>query len=208
VKTAQTSIAEAPSEAQRDRDLVSRHRLGDQRAFEEFYDRFSSMIYNLTLRQCGDAELAKDLTQEAFMRLFRNLGKFEGRSALKTWTYRVVLNHCRSRLGRRNPPQQFDLTEDGREQEIEDLARGPEGRAEAADSRRQIAAALVLVEASYREALVLRDLEDLSYQEIAEVLMVPIGTVRSRIARGRERLRSVLQTRATGDPQGSGRGVE
>ena len=190
--TMPTPDAEAPSEAQRERDILVRHQQGDRQAFAEYYHRFAPMVYNLVLRQCGDPELAKDLSQEAFLRLFRNLSKFEGRSSLKTWTYRVVLNHCRSRLGRRRQHDQPAIDEQGRERDIVDERRGTEGRAEAADSRRQIEAALHKVEASYREALVLRDIEDLSYQDIALVLEVPIGTVRSRIARGRERLRAAL----------------
>lgn len=186
------ALCEEPTEAQRDRDLVARHHQGDRTAFEEFYRRFAPLVYNLAIRQCGDPELAKDLSQEAFLRLFRNLSKFEGRSSLKTWTYRVVLNHCRTRLSRRKRHEQLAVDRDGAEREIEDVNRGPEARTEAADSRRQIAEALLLVEPSYREALVLREIEDLSYQEIAEVLEVPIGTVRSRIARGREGLRAAL----------------
>ncbi len=201
------ALTEAPSEAQRERDILVRHQQGDRQAFEEYYRRFAPMVYNLVLRQCGDPELAKDLAQEAFLRLFRNLSKFEGRSSMKTWTYRVVLNHCRSRLGRRRQYDQPAIDEQGRERDIVDERRGAEGRAEAADSRRQIETALHEVEPSYREALVLRDIEDLSYLEISQVLEIPIGTVRSRIARGRDRLRSLLLAQQSNSGRGDARGA-
>lgn len=184
--------AEAPSEAQRDRDLVARHQAGDRSAFADFYHRYSTLVFNLALRQCGDLELAKDLSQESFLRLFKNLGKFEGRSSLKTWTYRVVLNHCRTRLSRRKPLQQLKVDEQGNELDLEDENRGTQARTEIAESKSRVGRALLEVEPSYREAVVLRDLEGLTYQEIADVLEVPVGTVRSRIARGRGQLRVVV----------------
>lgn len=184
---------EPASQAQRERDLVERHRRGEPEAFEEYYANHAGLIYNVTLRQCGDPEQARDLSQEILLKAFRGLARFRGVSSLKTWTYRICLNHCRSRLGRRRPPMVSLQAEDGREQELEDPQRGPEANLLADEASRRLAAALPEVDAAFREAIVLRDLEDLSYQEIADVLGVPIGTVRSRIARGREQLRRVLQ---------------
>jgi RNA polymerase sigma-70 factor (ECF subfamily) len=176
----------------RDLDLVMRHRYGDASAFDEVYRRFSPMVYNLALRMCGNPDDAADLSQEAFLRVYRHLGKFRGHSALKSWIYRVTLNHCRSRLGRRRLPSQPIERED--ERAVEDPRRGPEERALAHDAERRVAAALTRVKPSFREAVVLRDLEGLSYAEIAEVLRVRIGTVRSRISRGREQLKEFLET--------------
>lgn len=186
-------VAESPTPGQRDRALVDRHVAGDPQAFEDFYHEYAGMIFNIALRQSGDPELARDLAQEAFIRLFRNLRKFQGRSSLKTWVYRVVLNHCRSRLSRRKVPLQPLLDDQGRERDLLDERRGPEEQAEASSSRDLIQQALLEVDPTYREALVLRDLEELSYQEIAEVLDVPVGTVRSRIARGRDRLKTAVE---------------
>ena len=178
---------------QTDLDLVERHRYGDPEAFQEIYHRFGAMVYNLALRLAGDPEEAADLSQETFLRIFRHLGKFRGGSTLKTWIYRVALNHCRSRLGRRRPmaplPQRA-------EEILRDPRRSPEERALAGDAGRRVAAALAEVKPVFREAVVLRDLEDLSYDEIAAILQVRIGTVRSRIARGREQLRQILEGEA------------
>ncbi|MEM8960700.1 MAG: sigma-70 family RNA polymerase sigma factor [Acidobacteriota bacterium] len=177
-----------------DLDLVERHRYGDEEAFAELYERFAPMVYNLALRLAGDATYAEDLSQEVFLRIHRHLSRFNGRSALKTWVYRVAINHCRSRLSRRKRAAQ-PLWEDDEERGVQltDERRDPESRALATDSSRQVAAALAEVKPKFREAVVLRDLEGLSYDEIAQVLGVRIGTVRSRIARGRDQLRTVLE---------------
>lgn len=180
-----------------DRELAERHRWGDAEAFDEVYKRFAAMVFGLAFRLAGRADRAEDLSQEVFIRVFRHLGRFDGRSSLKTWIYRVAINHCRSRLGRRKWPTQ-SLIEDDVEQGVQliDQRRGPEARTLADDTGRRIALALADVKPVFREAVVLRDLEGLTYDEIAEVLGVRIGTVRSRIARGRERLRKVLEADA------------
>jgi RNA polymerase sigma-70 factor (ECF subfamily) len=180
-----------------DLELVERHRVGDAQAFDEIYHRFDQMVFNLALRLSGDSEQAADLTQEIFLRVFRYIGQFRGHSSLKTWIFRVAVNHCRSCLGRKHLPMQ-PLAEEQADEErsgvtIADPGRGPEELAVAADEGRRVAAGLCRLSESFRVAVVLRDLEGLSYEEIAEVLGVRIGTVRSRIARGREQLRSLLE---------------
>jgi RNA polymerase sigma-70 factor (ECF subfamily) len=173
--------------------LVERHRCGDLQAFDEVYDRFGEMVYNLALRMAGNPEEAADFTQEIFLRIYRHLGGFGGRSTLKTWVFRIAINHCRDRLSRHYPPMQSidDNVEEG--VPIADPGRGPEELALAADEGRRVAEGLARIPPVFREAVVLRDLEGLSYEEIAEVLGVRVGTVRSRIARGREQLRLLLE---------------
>lgn len=175
--------------------LVERHRCGDLQAFDELYERFGEMIYNLALRLAGNREEAADLTQEIFLRIYRHLGSFGGRSTLKTWVFRIAINHCRDRLSRHYPATQSidDEAEEGNGVTIADPGRGPEELAVAADEGRRVMEGLSRVPPVFREAVVLRDLEGLSYEEIAEVLGVRVGTVRSRIARGREQLRILLE---------------
>jgi RNA polymerase sigma-70 factor, ECF subfamily len=178
---------------QADFDLVQQCRYGDAEAFEEIYHRYSEMIYNLAARMSGDRELAADLTQEIFLRAYRSLERFRGGASLKTWLYRVAVNHCRSRLGRRRwwfSPLAEEHGEEGLQ--LPDLREGPEEKAVQWDRRRHLSKALAALPATFREAVVLCDLQGLEYQEIAEVLGVRIGTVRSRIARGREKLRAHL----------------
>lgn len=178
-----------------DLDLATRHRYGDPEAFNEVYRDYSQMVFNLAFRMAGSDERAEDFTQEIFLRIYRHLGRFSGRSTLKTWIYRVAINHCRSRLSRRR----FFFLPLAEEQEDQpgaqllDTNRDPEDMALARDAGRQVSLALSGVKARFREAVVLRDLEGLSYEEIADILKVRIGTVRSRIARGRDQLRSLLE---------------
>ena len=175
--------------------LVERHRCGDAQAFDEVYARFEEMVYNLAFRLSGNYEEAADLTQEVFLRIYRHLGSFGGRSSLKTWIFRIAINHCRDRLSRWRPLTQ-PIGSDTGEGEVAypDPSRGPEELAVAADEGRRVSAGLSRLPQAFREAVVLRDIEGLSYEEIADVLGVRIGTVRSRIARGREQLRTLLET--------------
>jgi RNA polymerase sigma-70 factor, ECF subfamily len=177
-----------------DVELAERHRCGDAQAFNEVYARFEEMVYNLALRLSGNYEEAADLTQEIFLRIYRHLGSFGGRSSLKTWIFRIAINHCRDRLSRWRPLTQ-PLGDDPGAGEVAyvDPSRGPEDLAVAADEGRRVAEGLAGLPAAFREAVVLRDIEGLSYEEIAEVLGVRIGTVRSRIARGRDQLRTLLE---------------
>ncbi|MEM8995450.1 MAG: sigma-70 family RNA polymerase sigma factor [Acidobacteriota bacterium] len=178
------------------RDLAARHAYGDESAFEEIYQRYAGLVYNLCFRMSGSGEEAEDLTQEVFMRIHRHLARFNGRSSLKTWIYRVTLNHCRSRLSRKRYPT-TPLAEEVEEGGVllEATGRGPEESSLAKDAARRVAAGLLEVKPKYREAVVLRDIEGLAYDEIADVLGVRIGTVRSRIARGRDQLRLALTPR-------------
>jgi RNA polymerase sigma-70 factor (ECF subfamily) len=175
-----------------DLELVERHRYGDDRAFNEVYTRFEEMVYNLAYRLAGNREEAADLTQEIFLRVFRHLGSFGGRSTLKTWIFRIAINHCRDRLSRWHPLTQPIGEDTGDGIAYADPARGPEELAVAADDKRRVEQALTRLPQVFREVVVLRDIEGLSYEEIADVLGVRIGTVRSRIARGREQLRALL----------------
>ncbi|MCH9648996.1 MAG: sigma-70 family RNA polymerase sigma factor [Deltaproteobacteria bacterium] len=183
----------ATARPQADLDLVQRHRYGDSEALGEVYHRYGDMVFNLAYRMSGDRELAADFTQETFLRVHRSLGRFHGRSTLKTWIYRVALNHCRSRLSRRRwkPVPLAEESERGGPQLV-DERRDPEQRALSTDRQRIVEEGLQLLPPVFREAVVLCDLQGLSYEEIASVLGVRIGTVRSRIARGREKLRVLL----------------
>lgn len=177
-----------------DLELAQRHGYGDESAFEEVYDRFNAMVFNLALRLCGEPEEAADLSQETFLKIHRHLASFRGRSSLKTWVYRVTINCCRSRYKKQRAWRDRLLPEsEQRLERLPDARRDPEERAIARGSVDQVAQALARLPVVYREAVLLRDIEELTYQEIAQVLGLRLGTVRSRIARGRDRLRRLLE---------------
>lgn len=187
--TATTPVASS------DEELAELHRYGDEEAFATIYQRFEGMVYRLALRMAGDREEAADCTQEVFLRVHRHLRSFRGRSSLKTWIFRIAINCCRSRLKRRARKRRvFVAGAEDRIDSFEDRRRDPEVRALERDLARRLELLLAELKPHYREAVVLRDLHGLSYREIATVLRVRIGTVRSRIARGRERLRDLLET--------------
>jgi RNA polymerase sigma-70 factor (ECF subfamily) len=177
--------------------LLERHRQGDSEAFAELYREFESMVYNLALRMSGNPADAEDIAQETFIRTYRHLKKFKGKSSLKTWVFRIALNCSNSRLKRRGRRQAHHV-DDG-EPELERAVasgRSPEEKALAMDLSETVRAGLAGLPTHYREAVLLRDFQDLNYSEIAEVLGVQIGTVRSRIARGRELLRQRMEVSA------------
>lgn len=190
------STATVPLRAtsQADRALVERHRMGDPHAFEELYDEFSGMVYGVALRLSGGSEDAADLSQEVFLKIHRHLGSFRGKASLKTWVYQVALNCCRSRLRRRIRRYRGSHLPLDSVGEVPTKERNPEDTAVARSEGRWLLDALQRVPQPFREAVVLRDIEGLSYREIADILDVRIGTVRSRIARGRDRLRQILET--------------
>jgi len=175
-----------------DLEVAQRHAAGDPSAFEDVYARYSGLVFALCQRLSGDPDRALDLAQEVFLRVDRHLGRFHGRSSLKTWIYRVTVNHCRSALARRRPEVSLEsgLLERGHEPTTSDP--GPEQLALGSQLQDRLERALSRIPQPFREAVVLRDIEGLTYDEIAEVLAVPRGTVRSRIARGREALRAAL----------------
>lgn len=171
-----------------DLDLVYRHAVGDASAFEEIFEAYQGMIYNLALRYCADPTRAEDLAQEALLKIATKLHTFRGRSSLKTWIYQVAVNSFRSRLRKRRLDTR-SLDEESGPREPVDQTVSPEDRAYGSELNQQLARALARLPEAFREAVVLRDVEGLSYREIAEILGCRPGTVRSRIARGREALR-------------------
>lgn len=174
-----------------DLELVHRHAAGDPTAFEEIFESYQGMIYNLALRYTGDPTRAEDLAQEALLKVASNLQSFRGKSSLKTWIYQVAANCFRSRLRRKRLDTRSLDREDGAP-EPSDVRAGPEDRAYGAEIGNRLTTALAELPVAFREAVVLRDVEGLSYAEISRVAGCRLGTVRSRIARGREALRQAL----------------
>jgi RNA polymerase sigma-70 factor (ECF subfamily) len=179
--------------------LVESLRFGEEQAYEELINRFQQPVYALALRLLDRPSEAGDVVQEVFLKVFRNIGNFRGQSTLKTWIYRITVNeaHNARRWFFRHRRREVDLDcspEDTRnwKENIPDGGRSPYDQAFGSEQQLMVEAALEKINPIFREAVVLRDISDLSYEEIAEVLGVSLGTVKSRILRGREALREEL----------------
>jgi RNA polymerase sigma-70 factor (ECF subfamily) len=168
-----------------DERLLEGLQAGEESAYETLVERYQQPVYNLVYRLLRDSEDASDVVQDVFLKVFRKVGSFRGESSLRTWVYRIAVNevHNHSRWNGRHRRQEVGL-------EGDDESRGYCDILPAA-SESPFAYALI----------VLRDIEDLSYEEIAEILLVPIGTIKSRILRGREALRRELEKRLEHKPE-------
>lgn len=185
-------------ERRQEDSLLQRLRAEELAAFEEMVAHFERPVYSLCFRILGDAEEARDAAQETFLKVYRGLKGFRGESGLKTWIYRIAINQAMNqqrwwRRRHRDETVSLDLARGDSELTLESSLRGtgasPEQMAISSERERRIMKALSEIKQEYRVALILREIEDLSYEEIAETLAISIGTVKSRIARGREELR-------------------
>jgi RNA polymerase sigma-70 factor (ECF subfamily) len=181
-----------------DAALLEGLRAGEEWAYESLLERFQHPVYSLVQRLIDDPSEAGDVTQDVFLKVFRNIGSFRGQSSLKTWIYRIAVNEAHNRrrwFGRhRRCEVELEGEETGRSwlDHLSDPARNPYDLVLNQERHAAIEKALAELNPVFRTAVVLRDLEDLSYEEIADVLDISIGTVKSRILRGRESLRKAL----------------
>lgn len=192
-----------PTPADPDRPLVAEAAAGSREAFDELVRRHQARIFNLARALVGDDGDAEDLAQEAFIRAWRAIGRFRGASAFRTWLYRVAINVIRSHLARRSQQRLIWgwWPRKGSDAEPREAVLAGSVDVETGLLRREaIDRALSALPPDMRVAVTLRDIEGLEYREIAETLGVPIGTVMSRIARGRARLRPLLAPLVTSDP--------
>jgi RNA polymerase sigma-70 factor (ECF subfamily) len=181
--------------------LIARLRAGEQSAFEELVTEYQPLVYALILHSLGNAEDARDATQETFLKIYRHFERFRGEASLKTWICRIAINQARSterwwRRRRRNETSSLDEPADelgGISTRLTSRTATPESQAIARERRRQLQQALGGLKKDFRVAVVLRDIQGLSYEEIASILEISVGTVKSRIARGREMLRVSLK---------------
>ena len=174
-----------------DKKLVQRVQKGDKGAFDLLVLKYQHKIVNLVMRYVRDPELALDITQEAFIKAYRALPRFRGDSAFYTWMYRIAVNTAKNHLAaqRRRPmdveldlqdPEQYDLHAKLKETDT------PEGITLSNELQEIVERAIAALPEDLRTAIVLRELEGMSYEEIAQTMDCPVGTVRSRIFRARD----------------------
>ena len=165
---------------------------GDQAAFGHLVETYQKRVYALTVRMCPTRELAEEAAQEAFLSAWQGLPFFRGDSAFSTWLYRLASNACVDLLRKESRHQGPSLDDEAVSADTADPAPTPEKAAEQRELRTQIEAGLRSLSPEHREVLVLREIQQLSYDEIADVLSLDLGTVKSRISRGRRQLRDFL----------------
>jgi RNA polymerase sigma-70 factor (ECF subfamily) len=186
-----------------DGQFIERLKRGESAAFETLVSERSGEIYGLLYRMTENAEEARDLTQETFLRAFQSIRSFRGDSDLRTWIYRIAINQARNRWRwwrrrRRDSTVSIDSTdENGKPALVATLkaenVQSPEQDTLAHERERILRNALKGLRRVYRETVILRDIEGFAYEEIAVALDISVGTVKSRLARGRQELRSKLE---------------
>jgi RNA polymerase sigma-70 factor (ECF subfamily) len=185
--------------------LIEGLRAAEETAYETLIRRFQGPVYNLAWRLLDDPSDASDVVQEVFLKIFRNVGSFRGDSSLRTWVYRIAVNESHNRrrwlFRHRRGEMAIDETYEDCETHERPLVHDGETPFDFTMNREAqilLEEGLEAINPVFRTALVLREIEDLSYEEIAGVLEVSIGTVKSRILRGREALRRYLASRLEG----------
>lgn len=168
---------------------------GDPLAFEQLIHLYEKRVFALTRRMCKNPADAEEAAQETFLAAWQGLKFFRGESSFSTWLYRLASNACVDLLrkeGRHQAAAGPSLNDEEVLLEIQDEAPSPHALAEQAELKEQIEAGLASLPEEYREVLILREIHQQSYDEISEILSLDLGTVKSRINRGRKRLRKFL----------------
>ncbi len=179
--------------------LIRRAQQGDNGAFEELLLLHQKKVYNLCLRMSANPDDALDLSQEAFLRAWRSLGQYQFEASFSTWLFRLTSNICFDFLRRKKRRQETSLTEsyddsdEGTELSVPDAQPGPEQQAMTNETKIELARAMEQLSPKHREILQLRVIEDLQYEQIADILGVRVGTVKSRLARARLSFRKILK---------------
>jgi len=183
-------------------EFIERLKRGEAAAFEELVAERSGEIYGLLFRLTENGEEARDLTQETFLRAFQSIGRFRGEADLRTWIYRIAINQARNRWRwwrrrRRDNTVSLDAVQSQSGQTfmatLAEASGNPEQQTLAHERELALRLALKRVGRAYRETVILRDIEGFTYEEIAMTLGINVGTVKSRLARGRQELRQKLE---------------
>jgi len=177
--------------------FVLRLKANEDAAYDELVRTYNASIFHVAYRMLGDTAEASDVVQEIFIKVFRNIGSFKGQAALKTWIFRIALSEILNRLRwwksrHRSSTVSLDDQPNGQEHYVPDSGPSPEEMLESKERELAIQQALGKLSSEHRSIIVLRDIEGFSYTEIADVLGISMGTVKSRLARGREDLKKSL----------------
>jgi len=180
-----------------EKDLIQKAKSGDQDAFEQLVLAHQNKVYTICVHMVTDREEAADLAQEAFLKAWRNLSSFQGESSFATWMHRLTTNVCLDYLRKQSRRQNISTAvslddEDSGWTEPADHSQDPQVHLEREERKRALTRALQELPEHHRRPLIMREVSGMSYQEIADALDTDLGTIKSRIARARERLRKIL----------------
>jgi RNA polymerase sigma-70 factor, ECF subfamily len=182
-----------------DTELIRETLAGDSAAFGQLVQKYQDRLFNTIVHMIGSHDDARDVVQDAFVQAFVKLESFQGKSAFYTWLYRIAFNVSATQRRRRRPVLSVDQArEEGGEEPI-DADTGPLQNLERDERCRQVREALTILTDEHRQVLVLREIDGCCYETIAEILDLPVGTVRSRLHRARLQLRDELKEVITGE---------
>lgn len=179
-----------------DEELIARFQEGDVYAFEQIVHRYKDPLINFIYHFLGDRIDAEDVVQETFLRVFKKKHLYRSIAKFSTWIYTIAGNLAKTELRRRRRRQILSLTRMGREDsdyELPDVFYSPERIVDGNIKEKEIRKEIEALPIKFREVVVLRDIQELSYEEISKILKIPLGTVKSRVNRGRLRLQKKLQ---------------
>lgn len=182
----------------RDKNLLERAKSSDISAFEQLIESYQIKIFNLALRMLGNYDDAGDLTQEVLIRIYKSIKNFKEQSSFSTWIYRITTNVCLDEIRKRKNMKVISLDEEIKlddgdiKRQVESDEPSPEEAAETGDLKKVVNDAIARLSEEHRIVIVLRDIQGFSYEEIAEMLKCPDGTVKSRINRARQALKNIL----------------
>lgn len=183
-----------------EQDLIKKAQKGEVEAFEQLIRDYEKRILNYCFRMLGNLSDAEDAAQEVFVKIFRFIGSFNGQSSFSTWLYRIASNVCLDllRKAKRRPQDTVSIhqeNDDGEEYSIaiEDTEPNPYERAQLSEAQQALKKALEQLSDEHRQVVILRDIEGLSYEEIAEAMGTAPGTVKSRLNRARQMLKKLLE---------------
>ena len=178
-----------------DEELIVRFQKGDTSAFEEIVKRFKDQLVNFSYRFLGNIEEAEDIVQETFLRVFRKKNAYRNIAKFSTWIYTITGNLAKTELRRRKRRKLISLSSLGFEDkdfELKDSKKGPDENVHALIKDELIQRAINALPDKFREVIVFRDIQELSYEEISTIVKIPLGTVKSRVNRGRLKLQEKL----------------
>ena len=182
----------------REKELIAKAKQGDMLAFEELILKHEKIVYNVALRMMNHSEDAKDISQEVFLKAYKNMKNFDERSMFSTWLYRITTNTCIDEMRKRKGKQSYSLEEEleneegSMQRQIADEGETPEESLLREERKSELLQALDTLSEEHKAAVILRDIRGLSYEEVAEIVDLPMGTVKSRISRARNQLKNEI----------------